>query len=318
MHPSDRPTVGGAMAPAIRVNRLCKKYGRRTAVTDVTFDVLPGQVCALLGPNGAGKTSTLRILVGLSRPDQGSAHILGEPVTLGAGILARVGVLIDGPAFVPHLTGLRNLRLLWSATGQAWPPPALGDALDLAGLGNDIDRKVKGYSMGMKQRLMLAQALMRQPSVLILDEPANGLDPAEVRALRECLTNLAHGGAAVMVSSHQLAEVQQLATHAVVMNRGRLITSGALSDLLGETSSYRFDVDDPARAASLLRGQRGVTAVTVKDGGISVSGTNVAPRDVIGALVAGGIGVASAHQSHRTLEEAFLTITEGDNDHAAG
>jgi ABC-type multidrug transport system ATPase subunit len=215
---------------------LFKRYGRRQAVTGLSLAVHGGEVCALLGPNGAGKTSTMRMLAGLSRPDEGSVHLLGEPVRLGAPVLRRAGVLIDGPAFVPHLTGLRNLRLLWSATGRDWPP-ALDDALDLAGLGDAINRRVRGYSMGMKQRLMLAQALMRAPAVLILDEPANGLDPAEVRVLRQRLRALASEGAAVLVSSHQLAEVQQLATHAVIMNRGKLVTAGPLDRLLGGARS---------------------------------------------------------------------------------
>jgi len=251
MHP---PIVNDPAVPLIAAGGLSKRYGRSQAVTGLSLAVHGGEVCALLGPNGAGKTSTMRMLAGLSRPDEGSVHLLGEPVRLGAPVLRRAGVLIDGPAFVPHLTGLRNLRLLWSATGRDWPPPALDDALDLAGLGGAVDRRVRGYSMGMKQRLMLAQALMRAPAVLILDEPANGLDPAEVRALRQRLRALASEGAAVLVSSHQLAEVQQLATHAVIMNRGTLVTAGPLDRLLG------------------------------------------------GA---------------RSLEEAFLAMTEGDDEHAA-
>jgi ABC-type multidrug transport system ATPase subunit len=221
----------------IQADDLSKRYGRRSAVDHLTFAVHAGQVCALLGPNGAGKTSTMRMLVGLSTPDTGTARLAGEPVGLGAAVLRRVGVLIDGPAFVPHLTGARNLKLLWTATGRPWPPPGLDAALDLAGLGPAIDRKVKGYSMGMQQRLVLAQALMREPAVLILDEPANGLDPAEVRALRERLAGLAAAGAAVLVSSHQLAEVQQLVTHIVVMNQGRLVAAGPLADVLGGARS---------------------------------------------------------------------------------
>ncbi len=206
----------------------------------------------------------MRMLVGLSSPDTGSARLLGEPVGLGADVLRRVGVLIDGPAFVPHLTGRANLRLLWSATGRAWPPPALDDALDLAGLGEALDRKVKGYSMGMKQRLMLAQALMRKPDVLILDEPANGLDPGEVRALREYLGELARRGAAVLVSSHQLAEVQQLATHVVVMNHGRLIAAGPMDELLGAAGTHRLQADDTEQAAAVLRRLPGVATVTTR------------------------------------------------------
>lgn len=293
---------------------LHKRYGRRPAVTDIGFTVSRGEVCALLGPNGAGKTSTIRMVVGLSRPDQGSIRILGKPVSLGAAVLRNIGVLIDGPAFVPHLTGMKNLRLLWSATRQPWPPPALDDALGLAGLGNGIDRKVKSYSMGMKQRLMLAQALMRAPNVLILDEPANGLDPAEVRALRDRLSDLARNGAAVLVSSHQLAEVQQLATHAVVLNRGRLIASGALTDLLGDTDAYQLEVDDPLRAASLLERYAGVSSVTVHDGVVTVTGSGITVRELIAALVGTGIGVGAARQPRHTLEDVFLKLTERGDD----
>ncbi|GIL31079.1 ABC transporter ATP-binding protein [Actinocatenispora comari] len=225
------------MTIMISAENLTKRYGRRPAVRDLSLTVEAGQVCALLGPNGAGKTSTMRMLLGLSTPDGGRVRLLGEPVGLGAPVLRRVGVLIDGPAFVPHLSGRANLRLLWSAAGRAWPPPGLDAALDLAGLGDALDRKVRGYSMGMRQRLMLAQALMRQPDVLILDEPANGLDPAEVRALRERLAALATEGAAVLVSSHQLAEVQQLATHVVVLHHGRLVAAGPMADLVGAAGS---------------------------------------------------------------------------------
>jgi len=226
-----------ASIASIEADDLTKWYGRQPAVDRLTFTVAAGQVCALLGPNGAGKTSTMRMLVGLSTPNTGTVRIGGEPVGLGAPVLRRVGVLIDGPAFVPHLTGTRNLKLLWSAAGRQWPPPGLDDALELAGLGAAMDRKVKGYSMGMRQRLILAQALMRQPDVLILDEPANGLDPAEVRALREYLAARASAGAAVLISSHQLAEVQQLATHIVVMNHGRLVSAGPIANVLGDTGS---------------------------------------------------------------------------------
>jgi ABC-type multidrug transport system ATPase subunit len=225
----------------IEADALSKRYGRQQAVEQLTFAVRAGQICALLGPNGAGKTSTMRMLVGLSTPDIGVARIADTPVSLGAPVLRRVGVLIDGPAFVPHLTGIANLRLLWAAARQAWPPPGLTEALDLAGLGSAIDRKVKGYSMGMKQRLMLAHTLMRQPEVLILDEPATGLDPAEVRALRQHLIAHAAAGATILISSHQLAEVQLLASHIVVMNHGRLVTAGPLDVLLGRTGQSLED-----------------------------------------------------------------------------
>jgi len=221
-----------AGGPAVLVDGLTKDYGDRRGARDVSFTVGRGEICALLGPNGAGKTTTLRMLVGLARPDRGSARLLGEPTGPSAAVLARAGVVIDGPAFVPHLSGLRNLRLVWRAGGRAWPPPALDESLALAGLGSAIDRRVKAYSMGMRQRLALAQALMGDPDVLILDEPVNGLDPAEVRAVREHLTARAAAGAAILVSSHLLAEVELLASHAVIIDRGAVVTAGPLSRLL--------------------------------------------------------------------------------------
>ncbi|WP_168221129.1 ABC transporter ATP-binding protein [Actinomadura sp. WMMA1423] len=305
------------MEPPIQARGLSKRYGRTRAVTDLGFAVEAGQICGLLGPNGAGKTSTMRMLVGLSSPDAGAATILGRPVGLGSAVLRRVGVLIDGPAFVPHLSGAANLRLLWSATRRAWPPPALDAALDLAGLGPAIGRKVKGYSTGMKQRLMLAQALMRAPDVLILDEPANGLDPAEVRALREHLREMAGRGAAVLVSSHQLAEVQQLATHVVVMNRGRLVAAGPLADLLDDTGTHLIEVDDGERAAAVLGRIPGVATVAARGGEVTVTAPRAASRDLVRALVTAGIGVTAVHQANRSLEDVFLTMTQGDDEHAA-
>jgi ABC-2 type transport system ATP-binding protein len=306
-----------AEPPVIYADELSKRYGRRPAVERLSFTVTSGQVCALLGPNGAGKTSTMRILLGLSSPDSGRVRLFGEAAGLGAQVLRRVGALIDGPAFVPHLTGLANLKLLWAATRRPWPPPGLAEALDLAGLGAAIDRKVKSYSMGMKQRLTLAQALMRCPDLLILDEPANGLDPAEVRALREHLVTLAGRGAAVLLSSHQLSEVQQLATHIVVMNHGRLVTAGPLHELLGGTGAHRVHVDDADAAIAVLRGVPGVVTVSARGTEVVVTAPELPPRDLVHALVTAGVGVAAVRQADRSLEEAFLAMTEGHDDHAA-
>jgi ABC-type multidrug transport system ATPase subunit len=173
-------------------------------------------------------------------------------------VLARVGVAIDGPGFVPHLSGRRNLELAWRAAGRGWPPPALKSSLDLAALGEALDRKVKGYSMGMRQRLMLAQALMGDPEVLILDEPANGLDPGEVRTFREHLSRLATGGAAILISSHLLAEIELLATHCMVMNEGAVITAGRLEDLVGTGSRIRGGRHPPGRKGTAHGGRRGI------------------------------------------------------------
>lgn len=292
----------------VAAHGLSKSYGRRRAIEGVGFEVERGQICGLLGPNGAGKTTTMRVLVGLSRPDEGTARLLGEPSRLAAGVLARVGVAIDGPAFVPHLSGRRNLELAWRAGRRRWPPPALDSSLELAGLGEALDRKVKGYSMGMRQRLMLAQALMGDPEVLILDEPANGLDPGEVRTLREHLRRRAAAGAAVLISSHLLAEIELLATHCVVMNQGAVITAGRLEDLLG-TGSYEFEVDDARRAEEALRGVDGVESVDPHGKRLVVSAPRRTVNELNQVLVMAGVGVGAV-RSTRSLEDVFLGLVE--------
>ena len=292
----------------VAAHGLSKSYGRRRAIEGVGFEVERGQICGLLGPNGAGKTTTMRVLVGLSRPDEGTARLLGEPSRLAAGVLARVGVAIDGPAFVPHLSGRRNLELAWRAGRRRWPPPALDSSLELAGLGEALDRKVKGYSMGMRQRLMLAQALMGDPEVLILDEPANGLDPGEVRTLREHLRRRAAAGAAVLISSHLLAEIELLATHCVVMNQGAVITARRLEDLLG-TGSYEFEVDDARRAEEALRGVDGVESVDPHGKRLVVSAPRRTVNELNQVLVMAGVGVGAV-RSTRSLEDVFLGLVE--------
>jgi ABC-type multidrug transport system ATPase subunit len=296
---------------AVAARELSKSYGRQRALGDVSFEVQRGQICGLLGPNGAGKTSTMRVLVGLSRPDHGTAQLLGEPSQLAAKVLARVGVAIDGPAFVPHLSGRRNLELLWRAGKRRWPPPELESSLELAGLGDALDRKVKGYSMGMRQRLMLAQALMGAPEVLILDEPANGLDPGEVRKLREHLRRLAADGTAVLISSHLLAEIEMLATHCVVLKEGALVTAGRLEDLLG-AGAYEFEVEDVAGAEEALRAMDGVKSVDMRGDRLVVFAPDRTAIQLNQALVMAGVGVKSV-RSTRSLEDVFLGLVERNN-----
>lgn len=216
----------------LAVDGLVKAYpdGHR-AVDDVSWRAERGQVVGLLGPNGAGKTTTLRMVMGLIRPDAGSVHVLGRPVTAGADVLRRVGALVEGPGFVPHLSGRANLLSYWAATGRAAEEAQLEEALEIAALGDAIDRPVRAYSQGMRQRLGIAQAMLGMPEVLILDEPTNGLDPPQIAAMRPMLAEYAAGGRTVIVSSHLLAEVELTCSHVVVMHAGRVLVSGSVDDV---------------------------------------------------------------------------------------
>jgi ABC-2 type transport system ATP-binding protein len=295
-------------APVVSADGLTKRYGSHRGVHDVSFTVNLGEICALLGRNGAGKTTTLRMLVGLSRCDRGHARLLGQSVGLAAGVLTQVGVVIDGPAFVPHLSGMRNLKLLWRAGGRAWPPPALDAGIGLAGLGSAIDRKVKSYSSGMRQRLMLAQALMGAPRVLVLDEPANGLDPDEVRALRTHLTTMAADGVAVVISSHLLAEVELLASHLVVLDEGAVQASGPLDQLLSG-DIYEVEVDELAAAQRVLAELPGVTT-DERAGRLLITAPDSSAQELTHHLVTAGIGVRGVRATQR-LEDVFLELVAG-------
>ncbi|PZG50748.1 ABC transporter ATP-binding protein [Spongiactinospora gelatinilytica] len=217
----------------LRISGLTKSYrnGER-AVTDLSFAVRRGQVLGLLGPNGAGKTTTLRMLMGLITPDAGEIRIFGRKVTPGAPVLSRIGCFVEGPGFLPHLTGRANLELYWRATGRPAADARMAEALEIAGLGGALDRAVRTYSQGMRQRLAIAQAMLGLPDLLVLDEPANGLDPPQIREMRRVLIRYAEQGRTVIVSSHLLAEVEQTCDHVVVMHRGRLVTAGPVSELL--------------------------------------------------------------------------------------
>lgn len=214
------------------VDGLTKVYGDgHRAVDGVSWQARRGQVVGLLGPNGAGKTTTLRMAVGLIRPDAGESRIRGQLVTPGAPVLRHVGTLIEGPGFVPHLSGRANLLAYWAATGRPAQEAGLEEALDVAALGGAIDRPVKSYSHGMKQRLGIAQAMLGRPDLLILDEPTNGLDPPQIAALRPILQRYAATGRTVVISSHLLGEVQLTCSHVIVMHAGRVIVAGAVQDL---------------------------------------------------------------------------------------
>ncbi|MGI8679263.1 MAG: alpha/beta fold hydrolase [Jatrophihabitans sp.] len=236
----------------VSVRGLVKEYaGGYRAVDDISFRVDRGQVVGLLGPNGAGKTTALRVLVGLITPTEGALHVFGEPIVPGAPVLSRIGSFIEGPGFLPHLTGRENLRLYWAATGRPDDEAEFTTALDIAGLGASIDRRVRTYSHGMRQRLGIAQAMLGLPELLVLDEPTNGLDPPQIAEMREVMKQYATTGRTVVVSSHLLAEVEQTCTHVVVMHKGRIVAAGTVADVAG-TDGAQLSVGDPAQAARVL------------------------------------------------------------------
>jgi ABC-2 type transport system ATP-binding protein len=304
-------TADGSGLPTPRpleIRDLAKTYrGGFKAVRGVSFDVERGMVLGLLGPNGAGKTTVLRMLMGLIRPTAGSIRAFGEPVGAGAPVLARIGAFVEGPGFLPHLSGLDNLRLYWAATGRPTEEAHLDDALEIAGLGGSVRRRVGTYSQGMRQRLAIAQAMLGLPELLVLDEPTNGLDPPQIHAMREVLQRYAAAGRTVLVSSHQLAEVEQTCSHVVVMHQGTVVAAGTVDDIIAGGGAASFTVDEPARAAVVLGGLDGVRAVAV-DGDAVHAELNGTPRaSAVRALVTAGVEVRSAGPRRR-LEDAFLQL----------
>jgi ABC-2 type transport system ATP-binding protein len=218
----------------LQITGLTKEYRNgHLAVDGLSLRVEQGQVLGLLGPNGAGKTTTLRMLMGLIHPDAGEIRIFGHRVRPGAPVLARLGSFVEGPGFLPHLSGRDNLDLYWRATGRPAADAHLDEALAIADLGAALERPVRTYSQGMRQRLAIAQAMLGLPDLLVLDEPTNGLDPPQIREMRDVLVRYAATGRTVIVSSHLLAEVEQTCTHAVVMSRGRRVAAGPVAEIVG-------------------------------------------------------------------------------------
>src|ERR1700674_905927 len=254
------PAADGTAAISLR--NLSKRFGEGVlAVDDLSLDVPVGQIYGLIGPNGAGKTTVLRMLLGLIHPTKGVSYIFGERMRQGSEVLRRVGVLVETPGFVPHLSGMANLKSFWLAGGDRWGDANIGPALEIAGLGSAINRKVRTYSKGMQQRLALAQVLLNRPQLLILDEPTVGLDPGEMRDVRELIRRLGQEGSTVFLSSHILAELEQVCTYAAVMAKGRLVAAGSVEELIGGRQSIYIEVDDVGKAMGVLQSIPGVTRV---------------------------------------------------------
>ncbi|MEU7408398.1 CocE/NonD family hydrolase [Streptomyces sp. NPDC042638] len=298
------------------IKDLSKRYAKsadRYAVRELSFRVEKGQVLGLLGPNGAGKTTTLRMLMGLIRPDDGEIRVFGHTIRPGASVLSRVGAFVEGAGFLPHLSGRENLELYWRATGRPPEDARLDEALEIAGLGDALARAVRTYSQGMRQRLAIAQAMLGLPDLLILDEPTNGLDPPQIREMREVMIRYAAGGRTVIVSSHLLAEVEQSCTHLVVMDRGRLVQAGPVAEIVGSGDTLLVGTATPVAEPVMekVAALDGVASAVRTDDGllIRLEPGGTAERLVV-ELVRLEVPVASVGP-HRRLEDAFLTLIGG-------
>ncbi len=301
-------TAAGPAAPhgqrdgSVQVRSLTKRFGALTAVDDLTFDVEPGRVTGFLGPNGAGKTTTLRMLLGLVRPSAGGATIGGRRYAELSDPLRVVGAGLDGSSFHPGRSGRDHLR--WVAVTHRIPTSRVDEVLALAGLTEAARRRVGGYSMGMRQRLALAGAMLGDPQVLVLDEPANGLDPEGIAWLRGFLRRLAGEGRTVLVSSHVLSEVQQTVDDVVIIARGRLVREGPLSDL-GGVPGVEVSSPDPDGLRAALEGA-GIPARDVGDGRLRVETADAAR---IGAIAhAAGLELHHLAPAETDLEQIFLRL----------
>ena len=297
------------MTTAISVTDLSKVYGERSAVSHASFEVPLGTVCGFVGPNGSGKTTTIRMLLGLITPTGGTGTVLGESIKHPERYLPHVGAMIEGPAFYPALTGTENLRVLASLGG--FPKSRVPELLDRVGLEDRGASKYKTYSLGMKQRLGIAAALLPNPKLLVLDEPTNGLDPAGIQEIRNLIKDLAEDGTSVFVSSHLLSELEMIAQSLVMLREGKVLFSGRTKDLLESQTSKlvakpEFSVD--LNKLMEIATRHGHNAV-VENGAISITGASDWAATFNRLAFNAGITLASLTTTQPTLEETFFEMT---------
>ncbi len=310
------------MAPVIEVEGLRKEYrrvrgGGVTAIDGLDLSVPEGGVFGFLGPNGSGKTTTIRCLLGLIRPSAGVCRLFESTIPQQLpSVISRVGAVVESPALFPTFSGQRNLLLL--ARYQGIGKAAVDAAIERVGLADRADDLVKTYSLGMRQRLGIAATLVRDPELLILDEPANGLDPAGIREIRELLRSLGAEGRTVFVSSHILAEIQQTCDRVAILTRGRCITSGLVEDVLvegGEQTHLVVRAGDAAGAAAVLNAA-GLPSTPEADGSVRVDVAPDRAADVTRALASADRWVTELHATHANLEDVFLRLTGSAPDDA--
>ncbi len=304
-------------APPVEALGLVKHYRETIAVDHVDLVVERGDVFGYLGPNGAGKTTSLRMLLGLIRPTEGSARLFGrDPLFEGAKALEGVAGFVEGPRFYPYLSGRRNLQLL-AAYDEPTSTSRIDEVLELVELRDRAKDRVGGYSHGMKQRLGIAASLLREPKLLLLDEPTTGLDPAGMRDMRELVRRLAGEGLTILLSSHLLYEVEELCNRVAIIRKGRIIYQGELSDLLATAASgFRLRALEPERARAALLAQPGVAEVELRDGDLRFTADDDAIAALSIALGRAGIAFTALTPETASLEELFLGMTGGESsDH---
>jgi ABC-2 type transport system ATP-binding protein len=302
------PVASGGGA-AISIAGLTKDYGDRRAVDGLDVELPRGVVAGFIGPNGAGKTTTMAMLLGLVRPSSGTGEVLGVPLDQPNRFLPRVGALIEGPALYPGLSGVENLRVLAAVGGK--DPSAIPELLDLVGLGDRGDDRFKEYSLGMKQRLGIAGALLGDPELLILDEPTNGLDPKGMADMRAIIRRVGRGERTVLLSSHLLGEVQQVCDRVGVIQRGRLVIEGTVEELRGG-SGILVRVEPLEKAREIAADLDGVEGAQIRDGMLMVDADPGRAAEVNAGLVSAGLRVSELRPVERSLEDVFLELTGGE------
>jgi len=299
-------------AQPVRARGLVKRYKEVLAVDHVDLNVHVGDVYGFLGPNGAGKTTTLRMALGLIMPTEGKVELFGrDPLREGARALEGVAGFVEAPRFYPYLSARKNLELLAALDG-AGAKERIGEVLEIVELSPRAEHRVGGYSHGMRQRLGIAAALLRRPRLLILDEPATGLDPAGMRDMRVLIRRLAEEGITVLLSSHQLPEVQELCDRVAIVDSGRVVYEGALADLRRQGGAgYRLRTTDDARALEVARAQAGIEHATVGEHGLVFQAQESDVGALSLALGGSGIGILALTPELATLEDLFFRLTEG-------
>ena len=300
--------------PVLSVKNLCKRIGGREIVKDIQFDVFPGEIFGFLGPNGAGKTTTIRMLVGLIRPTGGTVHIAGHNLQKDfLKAIRHVGCIVENPEMYAFLSGRENLEH-FARMAEDIPPERIDEVIRLVELEKRIDDKVKTYSLGMRQRLGIAQALLGRSKLLILDEPTNGLDPAGIRELRDFIRKLAREeGIGVFISSHILHEVQLMCDRVAIISRGRLLKTDRVDRLVdGDSLVVEWMLDPPERGAELLEDLPYVSNVERRENHIFSQLPEERIGETVRMMVDAGILVSGIHRRRKTLEDIFLQMTEGD------